>query len=163
MRLGSSLVVAAGLAAMAGSMAPAPVDAQEFGVYLACAGKVYAGKRAMPAHLDLALRRNSELALIQRSDVLPVGERMKLQISPAFYTMVYAAPLRNSTVWYDWIRGAVFVWNPDLLKLQSVRLSIDRQTAALEGEMRDGAGVQLARLAMRCDPKANDTVPDPKF
>lgn len=163
MKLGSGLAVATGIAALTGLMACAPVNAQEFGVYLACSGKVFAGKRAMPAHLDLALRRNSQLALIQRSDVLPAGDRMKLQISPAFYTMVYAAPLRNSTVWYDWIRGAVFVWNPDLLKLQSVRLSVDRQTAALEGEMRDGAGVQLARLAMRCDPKNNDTVPEPKF
>jgi len=144
-------------------MTSAPVDAQEFGVYLACAGKLHAGGRTMPANLDLALRRNSELALIQRSDVLPVGERMKLQISPAFYTMVYAAPMRSSTVWYDWIRGTMFVWSPDLLKLQSVRLSVDRQTAVLEGEMRDGAGVQLARLAMRCDPKNNDTVPEPKF
>jgi hypothetical protein len=162
-KLGSGLAVAIGIAALTGLMACAPVNAQEFGVYLACSGKVFAGKRAMPAHLDLALRRNSQLALIQRSDVLPAGDRMKLQISPAFYTMVYAAPLRNSTVWYDWIRGAVFVWNPDLLKLQSVRLSVDRQTAALEGEMRDGAGVQLARLAMRCDPKNNDTVPEPKF
>jgi hypothetical protein len=156
-------LVAAGLAALAGSMVSAPASAQEFGVYLACAGKVYAGKRAMPAHLDLALRRNSQLALIQRSDVLPVGERMKMEISPAFYTMVYAAPLRSSTIWYDWIRGAIFVWNPDLLKLQLVRLSVDRQTAALEGEMRDGAGTQLARLAMHCDPKNNDTVPEPKF
>jgi len=151
------------LAAATGSITPSPVDAQEFGVYLACAGKLYAQGRAMPAHLDLALRRNSQLALIQRSDVLPVGERMKMQITPAFYSMEYAAPLRSSTVWYDWIRGTVFVWDPDLLKLQSVRLSVDRQTAALEGEMRDGAGVQLARLAMRCDPKNNDTVPEPKF
>ncbi|HWH82249.1 MAG TPA: hypothetical protein VNU71_08430, partial [Burkholderiaceae bacterium] len=138
---GGARRAAAGLAALAASMASAPADAQEFGVYLACAGKLYAQGRAMPAHLDLALRRNSQLALIERSDVLPVGERMKLQISPAFYSMVYAAPLRSSTVWYDWIRGAVFVWDPDLLKLQSVRLSVDRQTAALEGEMRDGAGV----------------------
>jgi len=158
----STRLVAAVLTAAA-SMAATPVGAQEFGVYLACAGKLLAGGRAMPAHLDLALRRNSELALIQRSDVLPVGERMKLQISPAFYSMVYAAPLRSSAVWYDWVRGSVFVWDPDLLKLQSVRLSVDRQTAALEGELRDGAGVQLARLAMRCDPKNNDTVPEPKF
>lgn len=144
-------------------MAAAPIDAQEYGVYLACSGKLLAGSRAMPAHLDLALRRNSQLAMIQRSDVMPVGERMKLEITPAFYSMVYATPMRSSTVWYDWIRGTMFVWDPDLLKLQSVRLSVDRQTAALEGEMRDGAGVQLARLAMRCDPKNNDTVPEPKF
>jgi hypothetical protein len=154
---------AVALTLLAGSMAPAAADAQEFGVYLACAGEVRAGGRAMPAHLDLALRRNSQLALIQRSDVLPVGERMKLEITPAFYSMVYAAPLRSSTVWYDWIRGSMFVWNPDLLKLHLVRLSVDRQTAALEGEMRDGTGAQLAQLAMRCDPKDNDTVPEPKF
>jgi hypothetical protein len=55
------------------------------------------------------------------------------------------------------------VWDPDLLKLQLVRLTADRQTAALEGEMRDDAGAQLARLGMRCDPKDNDTVPEPKF
>lgn len=150
-------------AAMTTSAASPPVRAQEFGVYLACVGQVRAGGRAMPAHIDLALRRNSQLALIQRSDVLPVGERMKLDISPGFYSMVYAVPLRSSTVWVDWIRGRVFVWNPDLLKLQSVRLSVDRQTADLEGEMRDGAGVQLAQLAMHCDPKDNNTVPEPKF
>ena len=154
---------AAALALLAGSMASVPVDAQEFGVYLACSGEVRAGGRAMQAHLDLALRRNSQLALIQRSDVMPVGERMKLEITPAFYSMVYTAPLRSSTVWYDWIRGTMFVWDPDLLKLHLVRLSVDRQTAALEGEMRDGAGAQLALLAMHCDPKDNSTVPEPKF
>lgn len=150
-------------AALVMSASSAPAVAQEFGVYLACAGEIRAGSRAMPAHLDMALRRNSQLALIQRSDVLPVGERLKMEISPTFYSMVYSAPLRDSTVWYDWIRGALFVWDPDLLKLQAVRLSVDRQTAKLEGEMRDGAGVQLARLAMVCDPKNNDTVPEPKF
>ncbi len=150
-------------ATAAACVVSAPVRAQEFGVYLSCAGVVHDADRKMPAHLDLALRRNSQLALIQSSDVLPVGERMKMNISPAFYSMVYTAPLRNSTVWYDWIRGAVFVWDPDLLKLQTVRLSVDRQTAKLEGEMRDGAGVQLARLEMQCDPKNNATVPEPKF
>ena len=162
MRTGTCRGVAA-LTLVAGSMASVPVAAQEFGVYLACAGELHAGNRAMPAHLDLALRRNSQLALIERSDVMPVGERMKLEITPAFYSMVYTAPLRNSTVWYDWIRGAMFVWDPDLLKLHLVRLSVDRQTAALEGEMRDGAGTQLATLAMHCDPKDNNTVPEPKF
>ncbi len=154
--VGEAVVVVAALIA-------GPAAAQEFGVYLACAGEVRDGSRAMPAHLDLALRRNSQLAMVQSSDVLPVGERMKLEITPAFYSMVYAAPVRDSAVWYDWIRGTMFVWDPDLLKLQSVRLSVDRQTAKLEGELRDGAGLQLARLAMRCDPKNNATVPEPKF
>ncbi len=162
MRAGTLRGVAA-LALMAASMVPVAADAQEFGVYLACAGEIHAQGKAMPAHLDLALRRNSQLALIESSDVMPVGEKMKMEITPSFYSMVYIAPLRSSHVWYDWIRGTMFVWDPDLLKLQQIRLSVNRQTAALEGEMRDGAGTQLAQLAMHCEPKDNSTVPQPKF
>ena len=162
MRAGTLRGVAA-LALMAASMVPVAADAQEFGVYLACAGEIRAQGKAMPAHLDLALRRNSQLALIESSDVMPVGEKMKMEITPSFYSMVYIAPLRSSHVWYDWIRGTMFVWDPDLLKLQQIRLSVNRQTAALEGEMRDGAGTQLAQLAMHCEPKDNSTVPQPKF
>jgi hypothetical protein len=140
-----------------------PAAAQEFGLYLLCNGQVDAKDRSMEAHLDLALRRNSSLALIQRSNVMPVGERMKLEISPIHYSMVFQAPSRGSTLYYNWARGALFVWAPDLLKLQTIRLSVDRQTAALEGEMRNGAGALLGRLSMRCEPKNNDTVEAPKF
>jgi hypothetical protein len=140
-----------------------PVAAQEFGVYLKCSGRVEANGHSKPAHLDLALRRNSSLALVQRSDVLPVGDKMKLEITPAFYSMVFRAPVRGSVVYYDWIRGPIFVWYPPFRELQTARISIDRQTAALEGEMRDAADRVLGRLAMRCEPTSNDTVPEPKF
>jgi hypothetical protein len=145
------------------ALAVAPGAAQEFGVYLSCSGQVQAGGRSMNAHLELALRRNSSLALIQSSDVLPVGDKMKLDITPAFYSMVFHAPTRNSTVYYDWIRGTLVVWNPAFRELQTVRISVDRQSAALEGDMRDINDRSLGRLKMRCKPSDNDSAPEPKF
>jgi len=150
-------------AAATGIVITVPAAAQEFGLYLLCSGTVEAKGKVLPAHLDLAMRRNNGTALIQRSDVLPVGERMKFETSPAFYSMVFLAPTRGSVVYYDWIRGALFVWNPDLQKMHSVRLSVDRQSAALQGEMRDGQGTILGRLMMKCQPKDNDSVESPKF
>jgi hypothetical protein len=150
-------------AAATGIVITVPAAAQEFGLYLLCSGTVEAKGKVLPAHLDLAMRRNNGTALIQRSDVLPVGERMKFETSPAFYSMVFLAPMRGSVVYHDWIRGALFVWNPDLQKMHSVRLSVDRQSAALQGEMRDGQGTILGRLKMKCQPKDNDSVESPKF
>ena len=144
-------------------LAVTPGKAQEFGVYLNCSGQVQANGRSKSAHLDLALRRNSSLALIQRSDVLPVGDKMKLDITPAFYSMVFHAPARNSAVYYDWIRGTLFVWGPALRELQTVRISVDRQSAALEGDMRDVNDRSIGRLKMRCKPSDNDSAPEPKF
>jgi hypothetical protein len=144
-------------------LAVAPAAAQEFGVYLNCRGQVQAGGRSKNAHLDLALRRNSSLALIQRSDVLPVGEKMKLEITPALYSMVFHAPARNSALYYDWTRGTLFVWGPALRELQTVRISVDRQSAALEGDMRDVNDRSIGRLKMRCTPSDNDSAPEPKF
>ena len=144
-------------------VAVAPAAAQEFGVYLNCKGQVLAGGKSRNAHLDLALRRNSSLALIQRSDVLPVGDKMKLEITPALYSMVFHAPAQNSAVYYDWIRGTLFVWGPALRQIQTVRISVDRQTAALEGDMRDVNDRSIGRLKMRCTPSDNDSAPEPKF
>ena len=144
-------------------LAVAPGAAQEYGVYLNCSGQVQANGRSKNAHLDLALRRNSSLALIQRSDVLPVGDRMKLEITPAFYSMVFRAPVPTSASYYDWMRGTLIVWSPVLRELQTVRISVDRQSAALEGDMRDINDRSLGRLKMRCKPSDNDSAPEPKF
>jgi hypothetical protein len=154
---------ALGAGALLAALAAPPAAAQEFGLYLLCKGKVVHQGRSTDAHLDLALRRNSQLALIQRSNVLPVGERLKLETSPAHYSMVFRAPLRGSAVWVDWVRGAVFVWAPELQKLHTTRLSVDRQSAKLEGEMVDAGGQDLGRLDMVCDPKTNETIAEPKF
>jgi hypothetical protein len=144
------------------AFAPAAM-AEPYGLYLVCSGKVVAKGQSKDAHLDLALRRNSSLALVQRSNVLPVGDKLTLEITPSHYSMVFRAPARGSAVFYDWVRGAIFIWNPDLQKLRVARIAVDRQTAALEGEMLDGAENSLGRMSMRCDPKNNETVGAPKF
>ena len=145
------------------ALAVVPGTAQEYGVYLNCSGQVQAGGRSRNAHLDLALRRNSSLALIQRSDVLPVGDKMKLEITPAFYSMVFQAPRPNSAVYYDWLRGTLLVWGPGLRELQTIRISVDRQSAALDGDMRDVNDRSIGHLKMRCKPSDNDSAPEPKF
>jgi len=151
------------LLSAATSLVLMPATAQEYGLYLICSGQVVAGGQSKDAHLDLALRRNSSLALVQRSDVLPVGDKMKLQITPGFYSMVFHAPARTSTVYYDWTRSAIFIWSPVFRELQTVRISVDRQTAVLEGDMRDASDRSLGSLKMRCEPKNNDNVAAPKF
>jgi len=145
------------------ALALVPGTAQEFGVYLKCSGQVQANGRSKNSHLDLALRRNSSLALVQSSDVLPVGDKMMLEITPAFYSMVFHAPVRTSAVYYDWTRSTLFVWSPALRELQTVRISVDRQSAVLEGDMRDINDRSLGRLKMRCTPSDNDSAPEPKF
>jgi hypothetical protein len=151
------------LAATALLCAAGGAQAQMFHLYLKCTGEVSAQNRSKPAYLDLALRDNNMTALIQRSNVLPVGERFKYEASPGLYSMVARAPARGSVVFLDWVRGELFVWNPGLTQLQTVRLSIDRQTAELEGELLDGKAELIGRLRMRCEPKSNDDVPVPKF
>ena len=157
-RTSARLLVVA-LAALAG----APGTAQEYGVYLNCSGQVLVNGRSKSAHLELALRRNSSLALIQRSDVLPVGDKMKLDITPAFYSMVFRAPVPTSASYYDWMRGTLIVWSPVFRELQTVRISVDRQSAALEGDMRDINDRSLGRIKMRCKPSDNESAPEPKF
>jgi len=101
-------------------------------------------------------------ALVQRSNVLPVGERMRYEASPALYSMKMLFANREQA-FYDWWRGTLFIWQPDLRRLAEVSISVDRQSAALEGELIDGTGDTLARLRMSCVPKDNETVPEPKF
>lgn len=150
--------LAAALLGAAGSAA-----AQQFGVYLNCSGQVASAGRTLPARVDLALRRNSALALVTSSDILPGGQKMKLDITPQHYTMVFDAPPRGSVVFHDWLRGALLVWNPDLHKVHTIRLAVDRRSAALAGELRDGAGSLVGRIAMQCQAKDNDSVEAPKF
>jgi hypothetical protein len=138
-------------------------QAQIFHLYLKCKGQVQAQGKSHAAHADFALRDNNMTALIQRSNVLPVGERLRYEASPELYSMVFKAPARTTLVFANWIKGEIMTWNPSLTQLQTIRLSIDRQSADLEGEMLDGNGALMGRLQMRCEPKTNDDVPAPKF
>lgn len=154
-----TLCAAASLTLLAG----APAVAAEFSLYLNCAGKINVNGKTKPATLDLALRDNNTTALIQRSNVLPVGERLKYTPSQASYTMLYKLRQPGTHYYNDWVHGEWVVWQPNLKRLATIRLSVDRQTAELEGELLDFDDVSLGTLAMQCKPTSMDDVPEPKF
>ena len=137
-------------------------SAQMYQLYLDCKGQLNAGKKSAPADISLALRDNNMTALVQRSNVLPVGERMKYTASQTHYTAVYTTPLRGSRVYVDWYRSWLFVWYPDFQRLVTTRLSVDRQSGSLVGEMTDARNEVLGRLKMTCEPKKDEDA-QPKF
>lgn len=147
------------------AMAGAPAMAAEFHLYLKCSDKLSSSAaEATPAKLDLALRDNNLTALVQNSDVLPVGERMKYVATEQAYTMQLRTPVWGTRgAYYNWFSGVLFVWHPDLKKLAMTRLWVDRQTAELEGELLNIEGNVLGKLRMKCTPTAMDDVPAPKF
>lgn len=152
------------LVPFAAALALSPTaSADYFSLVLNCAGQVVAGKKKTRAHVDLALRDNNETALIQRSNVLPVGEKMKYEVSPATYSMKYYAPGTGSRVYYDWYRGYLFDWNPNLKRLSMIRLSIDRQSGELNGEILNNQDEALARIRMNCEAVSPEDLPEPKF
>lgn len=158
----ASAVVAAVGVLLAGACV-APAQAAEFHLYLQCQGKVASKGKAYDAHLNLAMRDNNLTALIQKSNVLPVGERMKYVASEVAYTMTYRSPQARSRLALDWFSGQLFVWLPDLKRLAETRLSIDRQTAVLQGELLNADGDLLGNLRMDCQPVSPDDLPAPKF
>lgn len=137
--------------------------AAEFSLYLNCTGQIHANGKGKSASLDLAMRDNNETALIQRSNVLPVGERLKYKASQMSYTMLYKLPQPGTHYYNDWVRGAWVVWQPNLKRLATIRLSVDRQTGALEGEMLDFNDDSLGDIEMDCKPTKMDEAPEPKF
>lgn len=143
--------------------APMVTHADYFSLYLKCAGTVATAKNKTRANVDLALRDNNNSALIQKSNILPVGESMKYELSPATYSMTYFAPGVHTRVYYDWYRGYLFSWDPDLKRLATVRLSIDRQTGKLTGDVLNSQDRSLARINMACEPISPEDLPEPKF
>lgn len=138
-------------------------QAAEFFVYLKCKGTVSAGSKSTPGHVDLALRDNNQTALVQQSNALPVGVRLKYDVSPAAYSMTYHVPGSGATVLYDWWRGQLFVWQPSLKTASDVRMSIDRQSGKLSGEMLNADAVRLASLSMNCEALKEEELAAPKF
>jgi len=157
-----ALAVTIAAAVVAALLAPS-AQAAEFFVYLKCKGKVAVRGKSTPGHVELALRDNNQTALVQQSSVVPVGVRLKYDVSPAAYSMTYRVPGTNSAVLYDWWRGALFVWQPSLKQVAAVRMSIDRQSGQLAGEMLNAAAEQLAVLDMRCEPYKEEDLAAPKF
>lgn len=141
----------------------APAQSAEFHLMLKCEGKLQAGGKSKAAALDMALRDNNETALIQRSNVLPVGERLQYKVSPMAYSMVYKLRQPGTHYYNDWLNGHWVVWQPNLKKLAAIRLSVDRQSAELEGELLDFNDDSLGTIAMDCTPLKPDEMPEPKF
>jgi hypothetical protein len=143
--------------------APFGAAADYFSLYLRCEGDVTSGAGKNGAHLDVAMRDNNQSAVIQRSNVLPVGEKLKYEVSPATYSMTYRSPQARTQLYYDWLRGQLFAWDPSLKRLAYIRLSIDRQSGSLEGDIRNSDDQTLARLGMRCQKVDPSSLPAPKF
>lgn len=152
--------------ALAGGMALCePTVAQEFSRYLQCAGTFTAGTQTAAAHADFALRFNNRTALVQRSNILPVGERLAYVPSPAAYSMTYKLPRQGTQVIAipGWFSSTILIKFPDLRRLNQIRMSIDRQSGALEGVMLNEEEQPLASFVMQCKSKSEEEVGAPKF
>jgi hypothetical protein len=114
------------------------------------------------AHLELALRDNNMTAFVQRSNVLPTGERMKYTATQTHYAATYTAgPTSRASV--DWSGGWLLSWHAPFQKLAATRISIDRQTGHLEGEIVGPAGEVLGLMDMECEPRKEGEGPAPRF
>ena len=151
---------AAALALLAASGA----QAQEFSRFLQCEGTFSTEHKTVPAHLDLALRFANRTALVQRSNLLPVGERLHYTPTPATYSMTYRLAAQGTTLVAipGWLRSTVLVLLPDLLRLNQVRLSIDRQSGELQGQLLNEREHSLGALTMQCRSRSAEEVGPPK-
>ncbi len=114
------------------------------------------------ANLELAMRDNNFSAFVQRSNVLPTGERMRYTATQTHYTMTYT-PQPASRAYVDWRGGWLFTWYPPFQKLTAFRLAVDRQSGVLEGEIVGPAGEVLGLIDMQCEPKKDADAPAPRF
>ena len=154
-------LAAAALAALA---AATPARAQEFSRFLTCSGTFSAeGGAPRQATADFALRMNTRTALIEASNLLPVGETMNFVPTPWRYTMTYLLrPFGTRVVGMPgWFASTILVFYPDLKRLNQIRLSVDRQTGALEGKLLNERDELLTAFEMTC--RARDAEAQPKM
>jgi hypothetical protein len=141
------------------------VQAQEFSRYLRCEGALTADGKPAAANADFALRFNNQTALIQRSNILPIGERLNYTATSFAYSMTYSQPAQGTQVLVvpGWFANTILVKYPDLRKLNKIRLTIDRQSGALEGQMLNEEDQQLATFSMHCAAMSEQDVGAPKL
>ena len=125
-------------------------SAADFFLYLDCDGKIAVENRSALAHASFAFRDNNMTVLVQKSNVLPVGERFKYDASPTIYSMTYVVPHARAAYIYDWFRGELFVWEPSLKMVTTIRLSIDRRSGELDAELLNVRLERLATTRMTC-------------
>lgn len=138
-------------------------SAAQYHLYLKCSGQLTAGGKSKASQLELALRDSNNVALIQRSNVLPTGERLSYTPTPVAYTMLYKLRQPGTRYYDDWVRGYWVVWQPNLKRLATIRMSIDRQDGSLEGQLLDFNDDLIGTLRMDCDAVDPDELPPPKF
>lgn len=114
------------------------------------------------ANLELALRDNNMSMLVQRSNVLPTGQRLRYQATPTHYTATFL-PQMAGPAFREWGDGWLFSWYPPFQKMTAARFSVNRQTGVLEGEVVGPAGEVLGLIDMKCDPRRNQEAPAPRF
>ncbi|PXW92858.1 hypothetical protein C7444_12233 [Sphaerotilus hippei] len=138
---------------------------QEFSRYLQCEGTVLAQGKSTPAHADFALRFNNRTALIQRSNVLPVGESLAYRPSPVAYSMTYRLRAQGIKVIAvpGWFHSTVLVLYPNLARLHQIRMSIDRQTGLMEGHLLNEEEQMLGSFEMQCQSRGAEDLPEPRF
>lgn len=113
------------------------------------------------ANLELALRDNNMTAFVQRSNVLPTGERMKYVATQSHYTAVFTPP--SGTVAVLGRNTWLLSFHPPFQKMMGARFAIDRQTGVLEGDLVGPDGEVLGLLDMQCEPKKEGQGPAPRF
>lgn len=145
--------------------AAADAEAQEYSRFVSCTGSFAADGKTSEANVDLALRFNSRTALIQSSNVLPVGEALRYVPTPANYSMTYLLPPNSTQVLVvpGWFQNTILVAYPNLKRVKQIRLSIDRQTGLLNGKMLNQDDEVLATLAMTCRSQSEEEIGAPKF
>lgn len=114
------------------------------------------------AQLDLALRDNNMSMLVQRSNLLPTGQRLSYQATQTHYTATFL-PQMAGAGFRRWGEGWLFGWYPPFQKMTAARFAIDRQSGVLEGEIVGPGGEVLGLVNMQCEPKRDEDAPAPRF
>jgi hypothetical protein len=139
--------------------------AQEYSRYITCEGRLSSLGVAKPAFLDLALRYSNRTALIQRSNVLPVGEVMDYTPTPLNYAMTFKLQAEGTQVIVvpGWFQNTILLSYPNLKRLTQIRLAIDRQTGALNAALLNERDDALGTLEMACASAGERDLPVPKL
>ena len=140
--------------------------AQEYSRFLSCTGTFSADDgKEREAHADFGLRYNNRTAMIQGSNVLPVGEVLHYLPTPTNYTMTYLLRRHGTSVLAmpGWFQSTVLVAYPNLKRLNQIRLSLNRQSGVLEGKMLNEEDEVLGGFTMRCASQSGQEVEAPRF
>ncbi len=155
-----------GAALLALALFAVDADAQEYSRFLTCNGSFVADdKPPHDAHAEFALRYNNHTALIQGSNVLPVGEILSYVATPATYSMTYLLRHKGTQVVVvpGWFSNTILVAYPNLKRLNQIRLSVNRQSGALEGSMLNEEDELLGSFKMNCKSVTERDIEPPKL